>query len=244
MPATIRLDDLRIRLDQMTERIISRLKDRSRFPLNEVVYRPDAVPVAHRAGLSFLEHALEGLEIYHASLGRFAYPDQYPVFSSQLPESPVARIIGRPTLPPLQISIKDNLLAFYSRLLPDLCAPGDDTDTYGETVYVDADLLQLMNERINVGRYVAQAKLESDPAMLSVAADAETLNAKLRVPEREAALLAAVRRVAERYDLDPDLAERVFRWIIDETTRVEIEYLQKVATELPPTPAREGANPA
>ena len=42
------LNELRVRLDQMTERIVSRLKDRSRFPLNETVYRPDAVPIVGR----------------------------------------------------------------------------------------------------------------------------------------------------------------------------------------------------
>ena len=75
--STIDLGELRVRLDQMTERIVSRLKDRSRFPLNEVVYRIGGVAIAGRDGVSFLQFALEGLEAYHASLVRYAYPDQY-----------------------------------------------------------------------------------------------------------------------------------------------------------------------
>ncbi|HEX2173178.1 MAG TPA: chorismate mutase, partial [Dehalococcoidia bacterium] len=176
---------------------------------------------------------------YHASLGRYDYPDQFPVFSSHLPEAPVARTVGTPSLPRLQISIKDDLLSFYLReLLPRLCAPGNDADTYGETVYVDADLLQLIHERINVGRYVAQAKLDSSPAILGWAHDADRLVKELKVPEREEALIRAVRAVAGRYELDPDLAETVFRWIIDQTLRVEIVYLQQLGSS--DRPARAG----
>lgn len=74
----IELGELRVKLDQMTERIVSRFKDRSRFPLNEVVYKPDGVSVVGRSGISLLQFAVEGLETYHASLGRYDYPDQYP----------------------------------------------------------------------------------------------------------------------------------------------------------------------
>jgi chorismate mutase len=223
----IELSELRLRLDQMTDRILSRLKDRSRFPLNGPAYRSDALPIRGRAGISFLEFALEGLEAYHASLGRYAYPDQHPVFSPRRPDSPVARVVGKPSLPEVQISIKDDLLAFYQQLLPRLCAPGDDPDSYGETVYIDADLLQLLNERINVGRYVAQAKIDSDPTIAAVVHDTAALVDRLKIPSREEALIDAARRAAQRYELDAGLAEHVFRWIIAETLLVEIAYLQQ-----------------
>jgi chorismate mutase len=222
----IDLSELRVRLDQMTERIVSRLKDRSRFTLNEAVYQPGAVEIAGRSGISFLEFSLEGLEAYHASLGRFNYPDQYPVSGANLPASPVTRVTSRPGVQQRTISIKDNLLAFYLRVLPMLCRPGDDPENYGETVYVDADLLQLLNERINVGRYVAEAKLQSDPAVAAGRHDAALLASRLKDVRREEALIAAVRATAERYDLDPEVVEHIFRWIVDETLRVEVAYLQ------------------
>lgn len=227
----LQLSDLRIRLDQMTERIVSRLKDRSRFPLNEPVYRPDGVPIGGRSGISFLEYSLEGLETYHASLGRFDYPDQFPVFSAHLPQAPVARsVLGTPALPRLQIDIKDALLSYYQKdLLPRLCAPGDYPDTFGETVYVDADLLQILHERINVGRYVAQAKADSAPEILTYVQDFQRLERELKVPKREEALIRSVRAVAERYALDANLAEDVFRWIIDQTLRLEVRYLQQLS---------------
>ena len=42
------------------------------------------------------------------------------------------------SLPSVAIAIKEGLLRTYLALLPDLCPPGDDPDTYGETVYTDA----------------------------------------------------------------------------------------------------------
>src|SRR3989442_15458102 len=127
----MQLTDLRVRLDQMTERIVSRLKDRSRFPLNQRAYEPDGLPIAGRKGISFLEFALEGLEAYHASLGRYSYPGEYPLVSRHLPDSGVTRTVAMPALPSLPITIKDDLLAFYLGLLPALCSAGDDPDSYG-----------------------------------------------------------------------------------------------------------------
>ena len=224
--ATIDLGELRVRLDQMTERIASRLKDRSRFPLNEAVYRVGAIPIAGRSGISFLQFSLEGLEAYHASLGRYAYPDQYPVLGRDLPPSPVARVVTQPGVSRRTISIGDDLIAFYLEMLPRLCKAGDDPNTYGETVYVDADLLQLINERINVGRYVAEAKVASDPSLSAIRHDASLLEERLKDARREVALLAAVGGIAERYELDPPVVQAVFRWIVDETLRVEVAYLQ------------------
>lgn len=224
---TIDLGGLRVRLDQMTERIVSRLKDRSRFAFNQAVYTPGAVEIAGRTGISFLDFSLEGLEAYHASLGRFDQPDQYPVFGVNLPASPVRR--GASTKPGVDrrtISIKDDLLAFYLTVLPRVCPPGDDPDNYGETVYLDADLLQLLHERINVGRYVAEAKVRSDPSVAASRNDAALLSSKLRDSRREEALIAAVRATAERYELDPEVVEHLFRWIIKETLRVEVAYLR------------------
>ena len=45
------LGELRVRLDQMTVRITSRLKDRLRFPENSIIYIPDGVPIVGRSGM-------------------------------------------------------------------------------------------------------------------------------------------------------------------------------------------------
>lgn len=230
---SLSLPDLRIRLDQMTERIVSRLKDRSRFPLNAPVYEPNAVPIAGRNDISFLEFSLEGLESYHAALGRYSYPGEYPIFSTHLPESAASRTVAMPPLPAQSITIRDDLITFYLTMLPDLCPPGEDPDTFGETVYVDADLLELLHERINVGRYVAQAKIDGDSTIRTLGHEPGQLAAKLTDPAREAVLLQSAHAAADRYEVDPALVERVFEWIMQETVMVEVAYIRGLQSPLP-----------
>jgi chorismate mutase len=227
----LQLGEIRVRLDQMTDRIVSRLKDRSRFPLNPAVYHVDGVPIRGRSGISFLQFALEGLEAYHASLGRYDFPDEAPLFAPPTPSATATRTITRPPVARLRINRRDHLLAFYAEILGRLCPPGDDTNTYGETVYVDSDLLELINERINVGRYVAQVKADREPAVLELVDQPSRLEAALRDPAREETLVRTARGIAARYEVDPDLVEDVFRWIIAETMLVEMAYLQQVATD-------------
>lgn len=225
------LAEVRIRLDQMTERILSRLKDRSRFPQNPAVYRAGGVPIEGRTGISFLDFSLEGLERYHGSLGRYAFPDQYPLFSGQVYESPVVRTIASSETPKILIELKDDLLVFYQDVVAMLCTAGDDVSTYGETVYIDADLLTLLHERINIGRHIAAAKYSSNPGLRDILGDSPALSDALRDVVREQALLTSVEASANRYDLDPKVARSVFEWIVARTLALEVSYLQGLEAE-------------
>lgn len=223
----VQLDALRSRLGKMTDRIIFRLQDRSGFPLNPSVYKPGAVPILGRSNVSFLEFATEGLEVYHASLGRYEYPDQHPIISSVLPVTMARRLVGVPELPNVDINLKDKLLPFYrDTVLPQLCEPQDNPDTYGETVFLDADVLELLNERINIGRYVARSKVETDPSMWNIVSDSDELIKKLRDHNQEERVINSVCSAADKYGLRRDLAELVFRWVIEQTIGVEVAYIQ------------------
>lgn len=227
----IELGELRIKLDQMTERIVSRFKDRSRFPLNESTYRPDTISIIGRSGISLLEFAMEGLETYHATLGRYNYPDQYPILKSDLPLSRVERVISHSTLPRLKINTREGLLQFYQDLLLKHCDYQDDPNTYGQTAYIDADLLELIHERINIGRYVAEIKGFQDPTVYQLTADIDhdLLLSKLKDQAREEALVSRARDVAKAYELNPEIAEQAFRWMIDKTLEIEIAFIKQVS---------------
>ena len=222
----LKLSDLRIKLDQMTERIVSRLKDRSRFNLNKPIYATNGISIAGRKGISFLEFALEGLERYHATLGRYDYPDQHPLVSKHLPPTPVAREKPFSLISKVQIDVRREIVAFYVGLLPELCQPGEDARTFGETAYIDADLIELLNERINLGRYVAESKLHVDYTVAGIR-EPDLLTKRLREYAREEQVIEKAKESARRYDLDPTVAEKLFSWIIQETLKVEIEYLRK-----------------
>lgn len=221
------LGELRIKLDQMTERITSRFKDRSRFPVNGAIYVPDAIPIVGRSGISLLEFAIEGLESYHASLGRYADSDQHPVLGLNLPPSRVAQRENQSTLHKLNIDISNSLLPFYINLVSKHSKPGDNLHSYGETAYIDADLIQMINERVNIGRYVADVKGRSDPTVYDVKSDNNMLMSKLKDRPREEALISKVQNTAEAYGLNPDMVVDAFRWMIDKTLDIEIAYIQQ-----------------
>lgn len=210
----------------MTEMIVSRLKDRSRYFLNKSVYVQDKISIENKKGISFLEFALEGLENYHASLGRYNFPDQYRLtnvspFTTVVREYPVSPLMQ------VDIKLKDEIIIFYKKMLEALCKKGDDKTTYGETVYCDADLIVLMHERINVGRSIAEAKLLATPSIVKVVNIKDELRQQLKEPIREQAVINYAREIAVRYDLNPDVVESCFRWLIDKTLEVEIDYLRK-----------------
>lgn len=221
-----RLDDLRVKLDQMTDRIISRLKDRSRFLQNLRIYKPGGIKLKGSKSISFLEFALKGLENYHASLGRFDYPDQIPLVLGKAKSSAV-REIPLTAVSEVSISVKEDLLKFYIPLIKKLCKPGEDATTFGETVYCDADLLELLNERINLGRFIAESKLKSDKSISKAVGDRATLIKRLRDRTRENKVVENARKIAARYGLNCRVVEKLFKWIVEKTTKVEEEYLKR-----------------
>lgn len=221
-------------LTKLTDRILIRLHDRSAFALNQAVYQVDGVRIAERPGMSLLEYALEGMESYHASLGRFVFPDQYAMFRYSVPSTQVSRNPKGPFLPRVEINLKDRLMAFYrTEVLPRICASdADEADSYGETVYVDADLLELLHERIGKGRMVAAIKVVANPDIWEVAHDRTALSEALKDPAREEMVIAdAIEAGTVRYQLDPDTVNHLFRWIIDQTLDLEVEYLQRLLAD-------------
>lgn len=225
------LDEIRAKLDRLNEQIVSRFKDRSRFLINEAVYRPGAIPIAGRPDISLMEWALEGMERYHATLGRYELPDQLPIRSEAVgtSPSPVRRMVEMPALPAITPPPRDELIRFHVSLLPEFCKPGDEPQNYGETAYADADILVRVNERIFLGGYVAQFKLKQEPDIVRFVPDSLVLRDKLRDARREEVVLDKARQAAWRYAVNPDVIETVFRWMIEQTLDLEVRFLQQVA---------------
>lgn len=222
------LPSIRTRIDRLSEQIVGRLKDRSYFPHNSAIYRVGGVTIAGGDPTSFLEYSLAGLERYHASLGRYSYPEQSPLRSTPPAEIPVQRVVETIAIPQTELHVWEALLAYYEQLLPQLCSAGEDPQTYGETVYVDADLLVRLHERMIIGRYVAHTKAERYPDVLQLLHDPEALRAALVDPAREQLVLANAAMLAEKYRLPAPLVQEVFAWIMQQTLALEVRYLRQV----------------
>lgn len=230
LPA-VDLIPVRGRITTLSSRIIFKLEDRSHFLHNPSTYIPGAIPLSDKSGLSFFEYSVKGLEDYHGLLGRWKYPDEYPLMISVKPEPITSREVSNlPLLPAVGINFKDPLFNYYTKsLLPRICQPGDDPNTYGETAYMDADVVALLNERINLGRYVAVSKVNSDQTLWDKIDDSEGLNEALRDRNREKVVIDSVTAVASKLGLDMGLTKDLFRWVLDATTDLEVKYLQGLA---------------
>lgn len=224
----IDLDPIRNRILKLTSRIIFKLEDRSGFALNPPIYEPGTLPLSDGSKLSFFEYAVKGLEEYHGTLGRWDFPDEYPLMISAKPDSITHREVGRTQkIPYVDINLKDKLLPYYTgTLLPALCEPENDPTTYGETAYIDADVVALLNERINQGRYVAVFKVNQEPSLWNLVQEPDKLDEALRDRKREKVVIDDALGIASKLGLDAGLTTDLTRWILDTTTNLEVLYLQ------------------
>jgi len=219
-------------LDILANEIVIALKKRSRFPVNASVYIPGLVISA--PDQSLLEHVLSKIERVHAQLGRytFAAQDAYtsvssiaPIIQRDAPESP---------LHPMKGSVGHSIIQYYRKWIHRACTPGDDTDTYGETVTSDVDALLAIMERVNLGRSVAEAKfLEQPEAFRATRGERNGLLGLLVKPEREVQVLEIAERLGERYALEVEHTVDVFRFMITTTIEIEIDYLRLRIDTLP-----------
>lgn len=90
----------------------------------------------------------------------------------------------------------------------------------------DVKILQLLKKRINLGKYVAKAKLKENPNLEKIKNEKE-LEKKLRVPKREKEVLERAKKLAKKYKLDPKVIENLFKWLIKETLKVEVKEIKK-----------------
>ena len=227
------LDLLRSRITKLTSRILFKLEDRSGFPLNPPIYQPGAIPIPDGSSPSFLEYSIRGLEEYHGVLGRWQFPDEHPLIISAKPTIITRNTVcGLPTLPNVDINVKDALMPFYTdTVLPQLCEDKDEPDTYGETAYLDADVLELLNERINLGRYVAQSKVNDNPEIWNVVSDTPALIEELTDRDREKVVINNALKIARRHGLNARFTRGFIKSVIAQTINVEVAYLQGLPSQ-------------
>ena len=216
---------LRPGLDLLANEIVIALKKRTRFPRNGEIYRPGLVRNAPDQTL--LDSVLGRIECLHAELGRYAFASQEaftevsdvePIIVREEPPSPIATMAS---------GAGARVKAFYLGWVERACAPGSDSNTYGETVTTDVEALLCILERVNLGKFVAESKFEAlKPRFRDAGDDVEAIRALLVRKGREAQVFELARRLAAHYELDIELALDVFTWMIETTVDIEIAYIR------------------
>ncbi|MFP4380749.1 MAG: chorismate mutase [Candidatus Sumerlaeia bacterium] len=221
---------LRPGLDILANELIISFKKRMRFMQNLRIYKPGLV--VGNSDIALLDFELARTERFHAELGRYAYT-RYDSFSDV---GDVPQIIKRepPRIPThnYPTEIGPEIRNWYVDWVHCYCKPGSDSDTWGECVSADVDILMNLAERITMGKSVAEFKFQQDTdAYLASKGDAATIEGLLVNQAREIEVLAMARQLATIYDFDADQAVSIFDWIIRKTIQVEIKYLQRRIAE-------------
>lgn len=247
----LRLSDLRERLIRQEETIIFSLIERAQFKRNDIIYTPNAfeLPVSSQNSESpacdgtFSQYMLYELEKVYASVRRYTSPDEHPFAPpSQLPAPLLPSLSYPKTLVDNDINVNDMIEKVYrNSIIPSICESGDDQN-YGSSAVCDTACLQALSKRVHYGKFIAEAKCQSD----------ETLYAKLAANNEqhliwnelsdftvEHHLLQRVEKKARNYGRDitvdairdvykvqPSVISQLYKdFIIPLTKEVEVEYI-------------------
>ncbi len=222
---TMDISELRLRLDQMNEKIISGLKTRSKYTCNLSTFDKKFA-----GNKSWILYRLKKEQDIDSEFGRFLYLDQAPFIytKKQLSKPKLTRKVVSKGIEPLRIDLSNEILELYKKVLVDLCPAGENEETYGETTKLDVENILEINERIlGLGEQVAYFKISHEPALLDIKSR-EEIKSKLLAPEREKEVIEKTSLLAQKYEITNSVAVKEFtKKIIDLTTTAEIEFILK-----------------
>ncbi|KAK9461574.1 chorismate mutase [Lipomyces oligophaga] len=239
------LKNIRQALIRMEDTIVFNLIERAKFPRQSSIYQAGAFAIPNFEG-SFVDWILKEEEIVHAKVRRYESPDEVPFYPDDLPK-PILPSIAYPPLlypDPNKINVNDKIKEFYTHdIIPKLCREGEQAENLGSSSLCDVECLRSLSRRIHFGRFVAEAKFQSEQdrmIALIKARDAKGLDESITNAAVEKQVLARLKRKAETYGLDPSssaadaaarrvdadtVVEMYKNWVIPLTKVVEVEYL-------------------
>ncbi|VVB75637.1 Uncharacterised protein [uncultured archaeon] len=221
------LAELRIRLDQMTEQIVSGLKNRSRFPLNSGVFTKE-----FSDGRTWFMYRLKAEQDIDSVFGRFLYPDQHPIIfdKTDLASPLVMREVPKTGLKKLKINLSEEIILAYREVLNEICVNGESFAHYGEVAKMDVENVLLINERIlGIGELVAENKLAGG-LKIENSFNKEKLRKEIVNLAREKEVINSAVELAKRYGIKQSGAIGNFmQKIISLTTEAEVEYIISAA---------------
>ena len=134
---------------RLEDTIIFALIERARYANNAACYDPTETAYAGltgSSGASLLDYMLLETERLHATVRRYTSPDEYAFFPHRLPSPVLPLIEFPPVLHPTVTNLNGTIMDMYrDKVLPDLCASGDDGH-HGSTVVADIAVLQAMSK--------------------------------------------------------------------------------------------------
>ncbi|KAG6055802.1 hypothetical protein E4U22_004761 [Claviceps purpurea] len=245
------LSRIRFQLIRLEDTITFHLIERVQFSLNKTIYTPGALDIPN-SNLSFFDWYFSEQEKLQSLIRRYESPDEYPFFPDAV-QTPILKPLNYPKiLHPNNVNVNDKIKKFYiERFLPAVCPDfgrgdrGQSEENYGSAATSDFACLQALSRRIHYGKFVAEAKFQSDPEMyerLIKAEDREGIADSITNKAVEKSVLARLRLKAQTYGKDPSVADETDAhvkidvdavvamyedFVIPLTKEVEVEYLMQ-----------------
>mmetsp|Transcript_18828 Transcript_18828/g.56889 ORF Transcript_18828/g.56889 Transcript_18828/m.56889 type:complete len:341 (+) Transcript_18828:294-1316(+) len=256
LSSRLELQNIREALIRQEDTIIFSIIERAQFAANQAVYQADAVPVpeysANGQRYSLLEYILRQTEQLHGRIRRFTSPDEHAFYPDDVPNLVLPPLKYPEVLAPYakDININSDIMSMYvNHLLPGITRDDDDGN-YGSCACDDVLCLQALSKRIHYGKFVAEAKFQSQRACyvpLIERQDAEGIMDALTDRAVELKVVDRVRWKAQTYGQDaedlanaeggegqsgrrfkvsPDTIAMLYdKWVMPMTKQVQVQYL-------------------
>ncbi len=219
----IDLEDLRIKIDQINEKLISGLKNRSRIPLNKKIFEEKFFN-----NLTWFEYRLKKEQDLDSEFGRFLYYDQQPfLFSKKELSKPKIGEVNPLGLEPVEMDFSKKIFSLYKKTIFELCENKEDRSAFGEATKQDVENILTLNERtVGIGQQVAAFKLGKDPLLKKKCP--KMIRKNLVKPKREKEVIKSMKNIAKKYGVgNSDLIEKFARQIIEITLDAEVYFIKK-----------------
>lgn len=246
-PETVlHLPNIRETLVRMEETILFAFIERSQFYSLPSVYEKNKFQIPDFNGL-FMEWLLWQTERTHSQVRRYEAPDETPFYPTKLlkpllPSVEYPKILANYSD---EITVNDEILEFYvEKIIPGVsCKIGDQEENFGSVSVCDVECLQALSRRIHFGKFVAEAKYQSDKELykrLILAKDAAGIESSITNSAVEQKILERLKEKCVTYatdpslkysqkiqlKVDPELIVGLYRdYVIPLTRKVEVDYL-------------------
>ncbi|EDO14998.1 hypothetical protein Kpol_376p11 [Vanderwaltozyma polyspora DSM 70294] len=226
------LQNIRNELVRMEDSIIFKFIERSHFPTCPAVYDPnhELLTIPNFEG-SFLDWALMHAEITQSQLRRFESPDETPFFPDHILDPILPSIHYPQVLAPYASEVNYNNKikhTYIEKIIPLISKyQGDQEENFGSVTGCDIELLQSLSRRIHFGKFVAEAKYQSDIPLYTKLIKDKDINGIMENITNSAVEEKILERLilkAEVYGVDPANKEG--------ERRITPEYLVKIYKEI------------
>lgn len=207
--------------------------ERAQFPLNATIYKPGEIVIPN-SNLSLFDWILWESERLHSLVRRYQSPDEYPFHPSALRE-PILQALHYPAiLHPNDVNVNQKIKDSYiSRILPSICADREEKpeqqENYGSAATIDILALQALSRRIHFGKFVAEAKFQTETerfVRLIKEENRQGIDEAITNAAVEEQVLQRLRLKAKTYGTDPDVKSK-------DTGKIDVEAvvaMYKVST--------------